>query len=168
MKATLMAIFLLNLSLNAHTYAASSEGFYAGGGAASIALKDTGEDLKWAAVEAVGGYKLNPFVGGEARLGFASDTPDLFYSSLYYRTESVNDIAKTYLLLGYTVGKFDGEDFSISIDGVSYGAGVGFAVTSSLYFNLEYRILMDGTGSEDGEDFDVKLKALSFNVDYRF
>lgn len=168
MKTTLATLLLLSLSLSAYTYADPTGGFYAGGGAASISLKEDGEDLKWTAVEAVGGYKHSPFVGGEARLGFASDTPDLFYSSLYYRTESVNDTAKTYLLLGYTIGRFDGEDDSISINGVSYGAGVGFPVTPNLNFNLEYRVLMDGTGDEDGEDFDVELQAFSLNVDYRF
>lgn len=167
MKTTLTTILLLGLSLSVNTYADPTGGFYAGGSLASIELKDA-DDISWTAIEAVGGYKLSPFVGGEARLGFASDTPDLFYSSIYYRTESVNDTAKTYLLLGYTVGKIDGEDDSASINGVSYGAGVGFPVGPNLFFNLEYRMLMDGTASEDGEDYDVELQGFSLNVDYRF
>ena len=167
MKAIPMTILLLGLYLPAYSYADPTGGFYAGGGVASIDFKEE-DGINWTAIEAIGGYKLNPFVGGEARLAFASDTPDLFYSSLYYRTESVNDTAKTYLLLGYTLGTIDAADDSISINGVSYGAGVGFPVTSNLYFNLEYRMLMDGTGKEDGEKFDVELQALSINVDYRF
>lgn len=112
-------------------------------------------------------------MGGEARLGYASDDLDILYSSIYYRTESSNDTAKTYLLFGYTFGQisFDGEpgvDDSLDINGFSYGAGVGFPVTPHLNVNLEYRMIMDGKVKGDGGSSDVELTGLSLNIDYRF
>lgn len=150
-------------------------GFYAGGGVADVKMRfEEGGSLDWTAVEAIGGYKHSPFVGGEARLGYGSqDGFDLFYNSVYYRTESSNETAKTYLLLGYTVGAitFDGdpgEDDSVSLNGFSYGAGVGFAVTSRLNFNLEYRMILDGDAKFDGDSENIELSGASLNVDYRF
>lgn len=150
-------------------------GFYVGGGAADVKLSfEEGGSLDWTAVEVIGGYKHNPFVGGEARLGYGSqDGFDLLYSSVYYRTESSNDTAKTYLLLGYTFGAvaFDGdpdEDDTVSLNGVSYGAGVGFSITPRLNFNLEYRMILDGDAKYDGDSENIEMSGVSLNVDYRF
>jgi hypothetical protein len=150
-------------------------GFYLGGGAADVKMRfDSGGSLDWTTAEVIGGYKHSPFVGGEARLGYGSeDGFDLLYNSLYYRTESSNDTAKTYLLLGYTFGvvKFDGdpdEDDTVSLNGFSYGAGIGFAITSRLNFNLEYRMIIDGDSKYDGESEGIELSGASLNVDYRF
>lgn len=150
-------------------------GFYVGGGPADVKMKfDEGGSQSWIVGEAVGGYKHSPFVGGETRLGYGSeDGLDLLYSSIYYRTESSNDIAKTYLLIGYTLGQvtFDAdsdEDDSVSLNGFSYGAGVGFTVTPKLNFNLEYRMIMDGDAKYEGESEGVELSGVSLNVDYRF
>jgi len=150
-------------------------GFYAGGGVADVKMRfDEGGSLDWTAVEIVGGYKHSPVVGGEARLGYGSeDGLDLLYNSLYYRTESSNDTAKTYLLLGYTFGvlKLDSdpdEDDSVSLNGFSYGVGVGFTVTPRLNFNLEYRMVLDGDAKYDGDSENIELSGVSVNVDYRF
>lgn len=150
-------------------------GFYVGGGAADVKMRfDEGGSFDWVTAEVVGGYKHNPFVGGEARLGYGSDDGlDLLYSSFYYRTESSNDTAKTYLLLGYTLGSvmFDadaGEDDTVSLNGFSYGAGVGFVINSRLNFNLEYRMIIDGDSKWDGYTEGIELSGVSLNVDYRF
>lgn len=170
-----LAVVALSLPMVAVAGDNTTGGFYLGGGAADVKMSfDEGGSLDWTAVEVIGGYKRNPFVGGEARLGYGSeDGLDLLYNSLYYRTESSNDTAKTYLLLGYTFGvlKFDGdsgEDDTVSLNGFSYGAGVGFTVTSRLNFNLEYRVILDGDAKYDGASENVELSGVSLNVDYRF
>ncbi len=154
----------------------STGGFYVGGGAADVKMSfDEGGSLDWTTGEVVGGYKKSPFIGGEARLGFGSENSlDLLYTSFYYRTESSNDTAKTYLLFGYTLGQimFDadpGEDDSINLNGFSYGAGVGFPVFSpKLNVNLEYRMILDGDAKYEGDSEGVELSGVSFNIDYRF
>lgn len=150
-------------------------GFYLGGGAADVKMRfEEGGSLDWTAVEIIGGYKHSPFVGGEARLGYGSENGlDLLYNSLYYRTESSNDTAKTYLLLGYTFGVIgldadSNEDDTVSLNGFSYGAGVGFSITSRLNFNLEYRMIIDGDSKYDGYSENIELSGVSLNVDYRF
>ncbi|HSC69341.1 MAG TPA: porin family protein [Cellvibrio sp.] len=151
-------------------------GFYAGGGLADVKMRfDEGGSLDWTAVEALGGYKHNAYLGGEARVGFASEHGiDLLYNTLYFRTESSNDTAKTYLLLGYSFGvlKLDesdeGEDDTVSVNGLAYGAGVGFAVTPQLNFNIEYQMIMDGDAKYEGESQDMELSGVSLNLDYRF
>lgn len=154
----------------------STGGFYVGGGAADVKMQfEEGGSQDWMVVEALGGYKHSPFVGGEARLGYGSqDGLDLLYSSIYYRTESSNDTAKTYLLFGYTLGQImwdgePGEDDSANINGLSYGAGVGFPIFSpKLNVNLEYRMILDGDAKFDGESENIELSGVSLNLDYRF
>lgn len=172
-----MKNWLVGLALGAASFSAMAGdnlagGFYAGGGLASVDFDIEGSDVdvSWTAVEAIGGYKLNSFVGGEARLGYATDDIDILYSSIYYRTESSNDTAKTYLLFGYTFGRVSGPDGEEDADvyGFSYGAGVGFPVTSNLNFNLEYRMILDGKLKVDDESADTELSGVSLNIDYRF
>jgi opacity protein-like surface antigen len=153
----------------------STDGFYAGGGVADVKLRfDEGGSLDWTTGEVIGGYKHSPFVGGEARLGYGSENGfDLLYTSFYYRTESSNDTAKTYLLFGYTLGQVmldadSGEDDTVSLNGFSYGVGVGFPVTSRLNFNLEYRMILDGKSKFEDFKENVELSGASVNVDYRF
>lgn len=174
MKIWLAAV-ALSLPMVAVAGDNSSGGFYLGGGAADVKMRfDEGGSLDWTTGELLGGYKLNPYVGGEARLGYGSeDGMDLIYNSLYYRTESSNDTAKTYLLLGYTFGmvKLDadsGDDDTVDLNGFSYGAGVGFTINPRLNFNLEYRVILDGDYKYDGEKESVELSGVSINVDYRF
>ncbi|MDO8343016.1 MAG: porin family protein [Cellvibrio sp.] len=170
-----LAALALGLPMIAVAGDNSTGGFYLGGGAADLKMRfDEGGSLDWTTGEFVGGYKLNPFVGGEARLGYGSeDGMDLLYTSFYYRTESSNDTAKTYLLFGYTLGQImldgdPGEDDTVSLNGFSYGAGVGFPVTSQLNFNLEYRMVLDGKWKFEGDSENLELSGVSINVDYRF
>jgi opacity protein-like surface antigen len=158
---------LLALPVSAFAVNTEPSGFYAGVGASQIdysgkVLDAVGGKPEWTAIEFAGGYKHNPYVGVEARLG-ASTSPDLLYSGLYYRTESANETAKTYLLLGFAganVKATSGKDLSLS--GPSYGAGVGFPVGKHFNFNLEYRQLLDDSSA------DVRLNALTASLDYRF
>lgn len=153
----------------------STGGFYVGGGVADVKMSfDDGDSLDWTTGEIIGGYKRSPFVGAEARIGYGSeDSLDLLYTSFYYRTESSNETAKTYLLFGYTVGQVfldadSDEDDTVSLNGFSYGAGVGFPVSSQLNFNLEYRMILDGDSSYEGDSESVELSGVSINIDYRF
>lgn len=170
-----LAVLMLGLPMVAVAGDNSTGGYYVGGGAADVKMRfDEGGSLDWTTGEVVGGYKHSPYVGGEARLGFGSENSlDLLYTSFYYRTESSNDTAKTYLLFGYTFGqlKFDGdpgEDDTIDLNGFSYGAGVGFPVSSRLNFNLEYRMILDGDAKYEGDSEGIELSGVSLNVDYRF
>ncbi|QEY16862.1 porin family protein [Cellvibrio sp. KY-GH-1] len=151
-------------------------GFYLGGGIAQadFRYKDKPEGAKdskievWYAEELLAGFKVNPFVGVEGRIGGGAGDSDLVYASLYYRTESSNDTAKTYLLFGYTAGQNMDDDEDANIYGPSYGAGVGFPVTPSLNFNLEYRMILDGRAKVDDNSTRVRMGGFTVNVDYRF
>jgi hypothetical protein len=208
MKYSAITLLIVSsLSIPTLAYDKTTRGFYAGGGMAMVDFRvddgsddeefediddedtadedasDEDDELNWNAVEIIGGYKHSPYVGGEARLGFASENPDLVYTSFYYRTESVNDTAKVYLLFGYTLArlsfKFNDEGFEEDSDmtwtmrGISYGAGVGFPVSENMNLNLEYRMLMDGKikikeSGYDTENADGALQSFSINLDYRF
>lgn len=162
----LMTAGLLALPASALAINTEPAGFYAGAGISQIdfsgkAAASLKEKPDWTAVELSGGYKHSPYAGLEARIG-AGSSPDLFYSSLYYRTESANDTAKTYLLLGYSAAKIGTNSKDISLSGFSYGAGLGFPVGKNFNFNLEYRLLLDDS------DKDVSLNALTASLDYRF
>jgi opacity protein-like surface antigen len=144
-------------------------GFYIGGG-----ISNTNNDwnsVDFQPVELFGGYKLSPFVGGEVRIGAAAGTEKITnFESIYYRTESANDVGKTYLLAGYSHVALatTGGDFSFS--GFSYGAGVGFAINDQFNVNLEYKVLVDGKGtlSNSTESQKMMLNSLSATLDYRF
>ena len=159
----LVAAVLSLAAVSAVADTQSLSGFYAGGNLVEV---DGSDDIgRWTAIEAVGGYKLNPFVGGEIRLGGAGDSePNLdAYSSIYYRTESANDTTKAYLLAGYTVASFSGEGGdSESFDGFSYGAGAGFVINREFMLNFEVRQLLKDN------DADLDLTAFSIGFDYRF
>lgn len=147
-------------------------GFYAGAGASKINFNVSGDgnaqsqqvpgEPEWTALELIGGYKHSPFVGVETRIGTSSSSPDLLYGSIYYRTESANDTAKTYLLFGFTSAQIETATKDLSVSGFSYGAGVGFPLGSSFNLNLEYRILVDDS------DLDLNMGAFGLNLDYRF
>ena len=161
----LMGAGLLVLPVAALAINAEPAGFYTGVGASQVIARGSGtgsDKPEWTAVEIVGGYKQSPYAGLEARLG-AGSSPDLLYGGLYYRTESANDTAKTYLLFGYSGASIavDNEE-DISLSGLSYGAGVGFPVGDNCNINLEYRMLLDDSGD------DINLSAFSLNLDYRF
>ncbi len=142
-------------------------GFYAGAGLSQVSYSgktdaSLTEKPDWTALELSGGYKHSPYVGVETRLGVGA-SPDLFYGGIYYRTESANETAKTYLLAGYSAARVSadaGGDFSLS--GFSYGAGVGFPVGRNFNINLEYRTLLDDS------DKNVNLNAFTASLDYRF
>ena len=171
-----LAILALTLPMVAMAGDNVTGGFYAGGGVvvdAKLSFEEGGS-YKWVVAEAIGGYKHSPFVGGEARLGYGSKNGlDILYSSFYYRAESSNDTAKTYLLLGYSLGqlKFDaepGEDGSMNLSGFSYGIGVGFPLSARLNVNLEYRVILDGNAKYEGVSENVELSGGSLGIDYRF
>lgn len=151
----------------------SFEGFYVGGGISNIRNDWNSETFEPA--EIFGGYKLNSFVGGEVRAGSSSGKQKIRnFESVYYRTESANSVGKTYLLLGYTRVDLDTTAANFSLDGFSYGAGVGFVINDRFNLNLEYKVLVNGKGTAtlpDGTDVDnqkMKLSGVSATVDYRF
>lgn len=168
----LLTAGLLVIPATALAVDTSVSGFYAGVGASKINYNVSGDgnaksqqvpgEPEWTAVELISGYKHSPFVGVETRIGTSSSAPDLLYGSVYYRTESANDTAKTYLLFGYTAAQIETATKDVSVSGFSYGAGVGFPLGSSLNLNLEYRILADDS------DLDVNMGAFALNLDYRF
>lgn len=178
-----LTLFALGLPFTAAADNTAASGFYAGAGATSIELKASSEKLDdWVAVEGFAGYKHSPFVGGEVRVGAGSSDADIIYTSFYYRTESANDIAKMYLLLGYTIGQLKNDDLSADvsdtadINGLSYGAGVSFLLSNTLNVNLEYRMVLDGDLKFDWYVDDQKyrisenaeLSGFTVSVDYRF
>ncbi len=173
MKKILVAALALS-AVSAFADTGSYDGFYVGGGVSSV--RNTWDDNTWQPLELFGGYKLNPFVGGEIRVGASSggDSKITNYESIYYRTESANSVGKTYLLVGYTHADVEAETGNFNFNGFSYGAGVGFVINDHFNLNLEYKVLSNakGTWYQDKftrvEDLNIKLSSVSATVDYRF
>lgn len=168
----------------------NNRGFYAGAGASVTMFDDDVIDIDNAhALELVGGYKYNAWLGVDLRIGkgISAGESDTYlvgadelngrlkreidnYYSIYYKPEVINDEAKIYLLIGYI-----SMDFSEQIDaadgtrissisgtesGASYGIGIGFVINEQVNFNIEYRTI------PDEEDRDPAMA--SANFDYRF
>ncbi len=155
------------------------EGFYAGGGItyinSGVAASDGG-DIGFTTIEFYGGYKYNDYIGGELRVGTGLNGDDntvndvvfensiSHYESIYYRIESINQVAKIYGLLGYTNLEVDidsptGTD-SGSDSGASWGVGVGFVTSPNMNLNFEYKTILQ-SGDND-------FTGISVNLDYRF
>jgi len=173
MKKLLAAVCAFS-ALTAYADTQSFDGFYVGGGTSNV--RNTWDNNKWNPVEIFGGYKLNPFVGGEIRFGESTggDTKITNYESVYYRTESSNSVGKTYLLLGYTHADVDAQTGNFNFNGFSYGAGVGFVINDQFNLNLEYKVLANAKGTwyqdkyHQVDDLSIKLSSVSATVDYRF
>jgi opacity protein-like surface antigen len=174
MKKILVAALVLS-SAASYADTSSSEGFYVGAGVSGV--RNDWDDKKWSPVELFGGYKLNPFVGGEVRVGASvggGDSKITNYESVYYRTESANSVGKAYLLLGYTHAEIEAATGDFDFNGFSYGAGVGFVISEKFNLNLEYKVLANAKGtwypdkSTRFDDLDIKLSSISATVDYRF
>ena len=170
-KLLVAALSLAAVSALADTQ--SFDGFYAGLGVSNT--RNDWNSVTFEPVEIFGGYKMNPYVGGEVRVGSSSGNQKINnYESVYYRTESANSVGKTYLLLGYTRLDLDTSVGNFNFNGFSYGAGVGFVISESFNLNLEYKVLANGKGTaslNDGTDIDnqkMKLSSVSATVDYRF
>jgi hypothetical protein len=171
----IIIVLLCFMAASAYADTLSNSGYYLGGGAYNV-KNDISPD-KWSPVDFFGGYKMNPYVGGEIRLGVSpgGSTKITNYEALYYRTESANSVGKTYLLAGFSQVNLETREGKISISGPSYGVGVGFIVNDYFNVNIEYRILVTGTGSltpndkaQKSSDKDMKLGSFGLTVDYRF
>jgi opacity protein-like surface antigen len=169
MKKILVAALAFSAAAS-YADTSSFDGFYVGGGVSSV--RNDWDDTKWTPVEIFGGYKLNPFVGGEVRVGASTGGSSKItnYESVYYRTESANSVGKSYLLLGYSHAAIEAPNGDYTFNGVSYGAGVGFVISEKFNLNLEYKVLANGKGNKNNEkdDLDIKLSSVSATVDYRF
>jgi len=180
-KRTLTAAALVAASVGA--VADNQHGFYAGvgfsyldSGVASGLEGDSGS-VGFNTVDFIGGYKHSDFIGAEIRVGtgisgdnFVNDSDTAIdasighYESLYYRIESINQVAKLYGLLGYTNIELDFESDtdseSNSDSGMSWGAGIAFILNPKSSMNFEYKTLIDTDDSE--------FTSFSMNFDYRF
>jgi opacity protein-like surface antigen len=173
MKKLLVAALALS-AMSVYADTSASDGFYVGGGISNV--RNSWDDVTWTPIELFGGYKLNPFVGGEIRVGASSggDSQITNYESIYYRTESANSVGKTYLLVGYTHADVEAPKGNFNFNGFSYGAGVGFVITEHFNLNLEYKVLSNAKGTQyldkftRVEDVSIKLSSVSATVDYRF
>jgi len=178
-KSLLTTALLAGLSLTAH--ADNLEGFYVGGGATRVETNfstPTGGSTSVNAVEFLGGYKYSPYIGGEVRVGTGVSESSTVsgtgvpielslshFESVYYRMESANQTAKSYILLGFANVEIEGEDGagnseSLSESGLSYGAGIGFVLNEFSNLNFEYRVLVDTD--------DLEFTSMSVNYDFRF
>lgn len=150
-------------------YAGPDRGFYTGASAmlVDIGLKDTYEkDVEFKVAELMLGYKFHDLLGIEGRVGKTLNGENVafgnqdgsgreevvyaeidYFSSVYYRAEIKNDIAKVYTLLGTAYmsvsSEFeDEEEVENTSSGFSYGMGAGLLVGDSFYFNIEAKSLI--------------------------
>lgn len=180
----------LLLSLSGFVAADNNRGLFAGVSTGAVFANDlvvegfgSEKDLLLGALEVMGGYKYNSFLGVDVRLGTGlldrtlrtSDTVEAKYQvdnyySIYYRPEMINAFGSWYGLIGYT-------DMSTSIEnvnnagdtlsaedssesGLSYGFGIGWFYDNNFNFHAEIRNLIDKD--------DVSLTIFNMGFDYRF
>ena len=181
-----LLISLPLLAYAALVQADNRQGFYLGAGISRLETNYTtvtGSTTAVNTAEFQVGYKLNPYVGGELRVGtgisdsdgsgdVAGNTENFDltiprYESLYYRFESTNQVAKSYLLIGASNVSMDFDyesaligSGSTSEAGLSYGVGVGFVVGERGNINFEYRSLLNT------DEFEIN--AYSITYDFRF
>jgi hypothetical protein len=182
MNKSLISIALLS-ALATSAYADNRSGFYAGLGGLRVEtdLRSVGGGSSAVnAAELFGGYKHNAYIGGELRVGVGVSESNFLatvgtetasveltiptYQSIYYRVESANQTAKSYLLLGYSSveleSEFQSRTGSDTEGGLSYGGGIGFVINERGNLNFEYRVLVDTSSRE--------LTTLGVNYDFRF
>ncbi len=168
--------------------ASKDKGVYLGAGVnlVNVGVVDPfNNEVNFKAGEFIVGYKYNNYLGLELRGGKSfqkesirvedpdtglrgSVTSDIdSYSSIYYRAELSNEIAKLYLLLGQskvdTTVEFESagaEPIELSESGLSYGVGFGLWLDERMNLNFEYRLIV----STDSDSF----IAGGINADYRF
>lgn len=168
MKKILVAALALSAA-SAFADTQTNNGFYIGGGVSST--NNDWNSVNFTPIEFFGGYKMNSFVGGEVRIGAAGgDEKITNFESIYYRTESANRVGKTYLLAGFSHVELETTGGNFSFDGISYGAGVGFTLNDQFNLNLEYKVLVDGKGTQSTstESKKMMLNSVSATLDYRF
>lgn len=182
-------ILLLTLVLfSATAFASKDKGIYLGGGfnLVSVGIKDPfSNTVDFKSGEILLGYKYNPWLGLEVRGGqsLQDETLELgrqdtsltrtakakieSYSSVYYRAELANEIAKLYLLLGQsnieTSLKFPllpTENRNIKDSGISYGIGFGLWLDERMNLNFEIKTLV----KTDSDSF----TSGGISADYRF
>lgn len=179
---------LLILGLVDATSASKDRGLYVGGGVSmvSVGVKDPfSNEVNFKTGEVLLGYKYNAYLGAEARIGRSLQDEVLAvndletglrdsvdsridqYTSIYYRAELANEIAKIYLLLGQsevsTTLEFDEsglDDIETTESGFSYGIGFGLWLDEKMNLNFEYKSLVD---TEDDA-----FTGGSITADYRF
>ncbi len=196
MKGYLLGFSLLLFSATLAAEDYRQHGFYLGVGGAlvsdnqriNIHLDDV--DRRYRMGNVFVGYKHNSWLGAEVRYGQGLQTerreillpgegeavPALArgnvdsYRSFYYRPELINELAKTYLLLGYTQMELsgtvhDGQNnlllaYSDTESGASYGLGIGFAFDRRFNLNFEYLVILDRHGE--------RMTTTGASVDFRF
>lgn len=172
MKKMMMVTALTLTAAAAFADTQSPSGFYVGAGVSNT--KTDSDSTTFTPIELFGGYKLNSFVGGEVRVGSSSGNPKITnFESIYYRTESANSVGKTYLLAGYSHVDLEANSGNYNFNGFSYGAGLGVVINDHFNLNLEYKVLVDSTGTLYKDKFtekelDLKLSSVTATVDYRF
>jgi len=193
----LRSVFFLALALvSANTLADNNRGFFAGGNLNYLQANDllpnnaTEEKLNLSAIELMGGYKYNPWLGVDVRLGFGltdgetelmsdADVPVATgsntysmdsYQSIYYRPEILNETARFYGLIGYSSVTTKTDMYNIddektgseelSTSGVSLGFGAGWFIDEHLNFNIELKSLANADKTS--------INAVTAGIDYRF
>lgn len=190
MKRTkFFSLLVLPLALAAGgVQADNNRGFFAGVGASAINVDDSPSFDKanlWMG-EVFGGYKFNPWLGGEIRYGTGLGDEKLYleqpledlvtaageevlmdidnYTAIYYRAEAVNQTGRFYALLGYADVEFTmkgaGASATLSEDDFSWGLGAGFIIRPRLNLNFEYRNLVDVN--------EYRFTTITTSLDYRF
>ncbi len=181
-------VFMLFSFMALCVHASKDKGVYVGGGVALVnvgVVDPFSNEVTFKTGEVLIGYKHNPYLGIELRYGvsaqeesIAVDDPDTgleesvsasieSFTSVYYRAELANEIAKIYFLLGQssvsTELEFDEGDRAIittSDSGLSYGIGFGMWLDERMNLNFEIKNLVD-------TDVDSFVSA-SLSADYRF
>ena len=184
-KTIISLLFILAYSADAQFD--RKQGFFWGVG---FGLFDTGiadnfdQSVQFKAVDLHLGYQAYSFLGVDIRYGLAPEAETFGgpidpetglettiestlddYTSIFYRAELRNDIAKIYLLLGQTTINVtndfaNGTSTTGDVSGTSWGIGGAIWLNKRWDFTLEFKQLID-----DGVD---EFTLTSGNLEYRF
>ena len=171
------ALFIFLSLFSCWTLADRDRGFYLGLGGRYIdsgVLSETGDSISFSGAEIYAGYKRNWLLGLEVRGGLGLKDTESFgtefsipqFYSIYYRAELSNDVAKLFVLGGYTDIEVEANILETNQvitgkdSGASFGAGIGFVIGESANLNFELIRLL----SNDSNEFD----SAGVTLDFRF
>ncbi len=159
----LASLLLLTKPVFAESVFEKLDKYYFGGGAGLVdanIIDNNRNSVTFNTMELIAGYKHNGYLGADLRIGFGMTNEDVDfgaglleaelenYYALYWRTETANETAKLYGLLGYGSVSMAVGDASNSDSGLSYGAGFGFAMFDNWNLNFEYRTILNNDDNE--------------------
>lgn len=183
MNAKMLIAAVALVSSNAVFAATNAGDVYAGASYSTVTAKEAPFSLDFGVLNGFAGYQLNDFLAVEGRVGVGimDESIEVFDGAAVdvgvdYTAQALlkghyafNDVVSAYGIVGVAKTKFsfsdDIESDSSSDTGLTYGAGVQFALSGTSSLHLEYQKLPD---MDMDDDASIGVSALTVGYTYRF